>query len=185
MVNDQWATPRAVYFSVASTSHCQDMPLCSAFGGIKAFVFYTYPESLSNRCFINTWRVFASDVLDSTATCSPPGRLALCRPPKRHVPGVVAEDVETHGPAFDQERLPIEEERGSPLRGRRLMRRQIANPPITSNHPQIRRPFTTKHGEIHHPFPQRSRTPQKNPRIHRARVGATRPWRTAGPTSSA
>lgn len=120
-----------------------------------------------------------------SAAWSPAGRLAQCQRLKGHVPGVVVEDVEMHGQALDQEQLLMGEEKGSLLRGRLPMRQQTANPPIISNHLPIRISTTTSHGRTRLPSPRRSRVMQAECRTRRARLGATQPWKIAGPTSSA
>lgn len=127
------------------------------------------------RRFINTDRVTHLDVLASAAAWSPPGRLAQCRRLKGHVPGVLAEDVEIHGQALGQDQLLLEEGKGSLLRGRLPTRRQPANPPIITNHLQIRISTTKTHGGIRLPYPRRSRVTQAKCQIYRAIVGAIQP----------
>ena len=57
------------------------------------------------------------------STLLPPrGHLLECQRLKGHDPGWVAQRVELHGQELDQEQLPMEEERGSLLRGRLPMR---------------------------------------------------------------
>lgn len=138
-----------------------------------------------HRRFINTHPPFHLDVLDSVAAWSPSGRLAQCQRLKDYVPGVVAEGEEMHGQALDQEQLLMEEKKGSLLRGRLPMRRRPANLPIISKHLPVRICTTANHGGTRLPFPRHSRATQANSRVRRARVGATLPWKIAGPTSSA
>ena len=156
----------------------------SAFGGIEAFVS-PQREVKSTPSIHQTYQVCHLNVLNSFTAWSPPGRLAQCQRLKGYVPGVVAEDVEIHGQALEQEQLLMEEEKGSLLRGRLRTRRQTADPPIISNHLPIRISTTTNHGGARLPYPRHSRATQVKRRVHRARVGATQLWKIAGPTSSA
>ena len=144
-----------------------------------------YMQYSQHHPFINPHPFSHLDVLDSAVAGPPSGRLAQCQRLKGHVPGVVAELVEMHGQALDQEQLPQEEEKGSRFKGRQPTRPRTANPRITSNLLPVRIYSTTNQGRTRPPFPRRSRVTQVEHQMRRTRAGATRPWKIVGPTSSA
>lgn len=169
--------------------YLRDLPRCQDISSIPHSAA-SKASSLNNvkysqhHGFINVHQISHIDVLDTAAEWPSPGRRAQCQRLKGLVPGAVAEDVEVHGQALDQEQLLMEAEKGSWSRRCRPARRQPGRRPIISKRLPIRILTTTIHGRTRLPFPRPSTVTQANCRARRATFGAIQPWKMAGPTSN-